>query len=293
MAKIWAFGINKFGSSKHKMKKFMDYHQHYEKLITRARNRILEGYTENHHIIPKCQGGSDHPENLVRLTAREHYIAHQLLAKMHPENYSLQFAANMMTVGPNRRGNRQYGWLKERFSAAMSEIGRTRIGEKNPMWGRQQGQHVKDAVKSANTGMIRTDAHREAISRAQTGKQMSEETRRKISEKLTGREFSDSTRKKMSKSQKGKKRSEEFCRRRSELTSGENNPMYGKGHLISGENNPMYGRKHSYETRKKISEKGSGKNHSQYGTMWITDGNTAKKIKKDELIPPGWRKGRK
>lgn len=37
-----------------------------------------------------------------------------------------------------------------------------------------------------------------------------------------------------------------------------------------------------------------GKDNSQYGTMWITDGINNKKIKKDvDFIPDGWYKGRK
>ena len=36
-----------------------------------------------------------------------------------------------------------------------------------------------------------------------------------------------------------------------------------------------------------------GVNNSQYGTMWITNGNKNKKIKKTEHIPEGWNKGRK
>lgn len=41
-----------------------------------------EGYGENHHIIPKCIGGCNSPENIVKLTAKEHYIVHKLLIKM-------------------------------------------------------------------------------------------------------------------------------------------------------------------------------------------------------------------
>ena len=44
-----------------------------------TRNSI---YTENHHIIPECLGGIDSLDNLVHLTAREHFIAHVLLTKM-------------------------------------------------------------------------------------------------------------------------------------------------------------------------------------------------------------------
>ena len=48
----------------------------------RAKNQILSGYCERHHILPKCLGGSNDPANLVRLTAREHFICHLLLTRM-------------------------------------------------------------------------------------------------------------------------------------------------------------------------------------------------------------------
>lgn len=55
----------------------------YEKLIEKAQLRQnLSGYSELHHIIPRSFGGLDCESNLVRLTAREHYIAHALLWKM-------------------------------------------------------------------------------------------------------------------------------------------------------------------------------------------------------------------
>jgi len=60
----------------------MDYKRIYEELIGKAKCRKKPaGYVEKHHIIPKWQGGSNGPSNLVWLTAREHYIAHLLLAK--------------------------------------------------------------------------------------------------------------------------------------------------------------------------------------------------------------------
>ena len=39
------------------------------------------GYFEEHHILPKSLNGTDRPENLVNLTAREHFIAHALLIR--------------------------------------------------------------------------------------------------------------------------------------------------------------------------------------------------------------------
>ena len=53
----------------------------YDSIIQKAKNRILNCYKEKHHILPKCLGGKDNQENLVELTAREHFIVHMLLCK--------------------------------------------------------------------------------------------------------------------------------------------------------------------------------------------------------------------
>lgn len=59
------------------------------------------------------------------------------------------------------------------------------------------------------------------------------------------------------------------------------------------------GKKHTEKSKKLISEKNSlnqrGKNNSQYGTCWITNGKENKKIKKesiDEYLIKGWKRGR-
>jgi len=64
-------------------------------------------------------GGTDDPENLVQLTPEEHYVAHQLLVKMYPENFGLVSAAMFMAGGERRVRNKVYGWLKKRYSEYM------------------------------------------------------------------------------------------------------------------------------------------------------------------------------
>jgi len=60
----------------------VNYIRIYNSLIDNARSRLfIEGYCEAHHITPKSMSGSDDDSNLVNLTAREHFIAHYLLAK--------------------------------------------------------------------------------------------------------------------------------------------------------------------------------------------------------------------
>ena len=80
-------------------------------------------------------------------------------------------------------------------------------------------------------------------------------------------------------------------------------PVYVKqiGQKISeankGKHGIFKGKKHSQESRKKMSLSSKGKTvgekNSQYGTIWITNGQENKKIKKDSTIPSGWYKGRK
>lgn len=52
----------------------MDYQKIYSNLIQKRKSVLLENqYTEKHHIVPKCLGGSDDEDNLVVLTPEEHF----------------------------------------------------------------------------------------------------------------------------------------------------------------------------------------------------------------------------
>jgi hypothetical protein len=100
----------------------MNYHKIYDQIIARGKERALEGYKERHHITPRCMGGSDEVINLVDLTPEEHYLCHQLLVKMYPNNHNLIFAVVMMSG--HKRGNttnKLYGWCKRRSMQPRSE----------------------------------------------------------------------------------------------------------------------------------------------------------------------------
>lgn len=98
----------------------MNYQKIYQNLIERAKNRKLAGYKEVHHIVPRCLGGSNNAENLIDLTPEEHYVAHQLLVKIYPNNEKLLYAAIMMCS--NRVNNKLYGWLRRKMSGTQSVI---------------------------------------------------------------------------------------------------------------------------------------------------------------------------
>jgi hypothetical protein len=53
----------------------------HDNIIAKGKNRVLTGYKEIHHILPRSLGGKDRKANLVALTAKEHFIIHILLCK--------------------------------------------------------------------------------------------------------------------------------------------------------------------------------------------------------------------
>lgn len=74
----------------------MDYRKIYADFIaSRQRSGVIVGYTELHHIVPRSLGGSDEVDNLIRLTARDHFFAHCCLAKIHGSE--MWTALNLMT----------------------------------------------------------------------------------------------------------------------------------------------------------------------------------------------------
>jgi hypothetical protein len=101
------------------MKSAAYYKAIYEKIVNRAKTRdSIVGYIENHHIIPRCMGGTDERENIVALTPEEHYVCHQLLVKIYPNHVGLWRAVYIMTYttksNSGRKGNKMYGWLKRK-----------------------------------------------------------------------------------------------------------------------------------------------------------------------------------
>ena len=63
----------------------MNYKKLYFNIIRNRRNNPLpsDEYGETHHIKPRSFGGLDTPNNLIRLSAREHFVVHFLLYKMY------------------------------------------------------------------------------------------------------------------------------------------------------------------------------------------------------------------
>lgn len=197
----------------------MNYEKIYEQIISRRKIELFEGYTERHHIIPKCLGGTDEDENLVNLSAREHFIVHLLLVKMHPQNLKLLYAANLMShYKKTNINNRIYSWLKEKINnspgpntgTTMSDLAKQKISEFNK--GKVLSEESKQKISLKNKGRKFTEEHRKKLSEAKKGKtskrinfKHSEETKKKMS----AWKRSDKLKQRLSEVNKGKKLSEE------------------------------------------------------------------------------------
>lgn len=107
----------------------MNYERVYRALILKRQlNKLSKKgsvYCERHHIIPKCLGGSDLKNNLVNLTAREHFIAHMLLWKWlkHPKLFdAIFYMANVFVNNKKIKiSSRLYETLRKEISLKRSK----------------------------------------------------------------------------------------------------------------------------------------------------------------------------
>lgn len=123
---------------------FLDnkYTKWYFSIIEESAKQSPEGYFERHHIIPRCLNGSDDKSNIIKFSARKHFICHWLLTKMvpinTPEYYSL-YKAFVLMSGQSENQQR-YAIPSILFEQMKIEISRIKsislIGEKNSRFGK-------------------------------------------------------------------------------------------------------------------------------------------------------------
>jgi len=146
----------------------MDYQWHYDQLILTRKNRIAENntYYESHHIIPKSMGGNNTDENLILLTAREHFIAHWLLWRIHRNRqtafafFCMQNWKNKKTQGNQRcKSARSYQEAREAYSKFLSEFqsGKKKKFAKRRPHSNETKQKMSDKKKGVSLGKISDD----------------------------------------------------------------------------------------------------------------------------------------
>lgn len=199
----------------------------YNRIIENAKHRISidSEYYEIHHIIPKCMNGSNTTQNLVKLTAREHYVCHILLVKMVDDknfNIRLRYALSFMSATTGK----QYSYIRKIIRDNM-------VGENNPRYGKTQSIETKEKI--SNNAKIRyANGQVPSFKGCKHKPETIEAMKQKLSKMMSGQNNPFY----------GKKHSEETRQHISEILKGK----------MVGEANPFYGKKHSEETRQHISE---------------------------------------
>lgn len=240
----------------------MNYQTHYNNLID-SRKKLFRkkgdgNYYESHHIIMKSMGGTDDSENLILLTAKEHFLAHKILHEIY-KNRSTAYALFRLCLYDNENkikitSGRSYEYARKIYSVYASETMKSlwedpdtreklSIANGNKNRGRKHTEQSRKNMSDAHKGF---KPKRESIEKARisnTGKKRTEDLKRKMSELHKGRKYSEEIRKKMSDSAKtrivsedmkaliAKKASERFSKPRVEfeLISPEGNISVFKG----------------------------------------------------------------
>lgn len=202
------------------------YTKWYFDIVTHARHRTITEYVEKHHIIPKSIGGSNLPDNIVRLTMREHFVCHQLLIRMlsGEDKYKMTHAAWRLAHQKGQKiTSKQYENLKTVRSKEMT--GRKNPGVSAALTGRKVPLDViakrvatVTGVKRPATSIALKGKSNPAVSAALTGRKQSAESVKKRSESLKGKPSGAL----------GRKQSEEEKRLRSTIMSGRPSPHKGK-----------------------------------------------------------------
>jgi hypothetical protein len=184
------------------------YTKWYDSIIVNAKTRPTTGYIERHHIVPKSLGGTNEKDNLVRLTAREHFVCHLLLTKM-TDGYNkikmLHALGKFVQTNHLQHRNltaRQYDIARTAIIEARTGTKRPGIGgvkKGNVPWnkGIKQGPHSEESNKKRSvtlTGRKRTDEFCQKVSEGKkghksgmTGKKHSKETLQKMKESALAR----------------------------------------------------------------------------------------------------------
>ena len=158
------------------------YTKTYNQITTRAISRIIVGYRENHHVVPRSMGGTNAKSNIVSLTAREHFICHWLLTKMvtGADRAKMVYALRMMRVSNDLQNRyetkitaRVYEKYKKEHAINLSIM---RAGR--PAWNKGIPQSEEHKQKNREAALKRPPRTNESIAKGllkTVGRKRSEE----------------------------------------------------------------------------------------------------------------------
>ena len=145
------------------------YRHWYDQIIERARSRDLVEGTEKHHILPKAFGGKNDAENIVRLTYREHFLAHWCLPKFTTGEHRRKMLYALGYMHASKTAELITGWRFAIIKKARhdSQVGSKRSDETRAKISAKHSTPEARAKKSADhKGRKHTPEHSASISAA-------------------------------------------------------------------------------------------------------------------------------
>jgi len=214
----------------------MNYLSKYIKLIRNAQSReIAPEFFEEHHIFPESIYGKN--SYTVKLSSREHYIAHLLLYKALKTRYGATHHRTAKMAYALWRINTAKIRIegKKSTESILYRMAKNAFIENHPLLGKKHSEQTKLKIGMANSGRLIGDKNpmygKFGSNHPRFGQQHTEESKEKI----------------------GRSR------------RGEKHPMFGK----TGDKNPFFGKVHTEESLKVMSKKASRNNR---GRKWWTNG---------------------
>jgi len=144
----------------------MNYQKIYNQICERAKieldirinNRISKlEYYESHHILPKCMGGSGltsqwKHDNIVLLTAKEHFLCHRLLCEIYPDNTKLILAVHRLIYSKSSTNKKDIFLSCRFYDYFRKEHIKSITGSGNPMYGKFHTLEAKSKMSEAKKG---------------------------------------------------------------------------------------------------------------------------------------------
>lgn len=150
------------------------YAKWYFSIMAKAKIRDISGYTylEKHHIKPKSIGGNNTKDNLVLLTAKEHFVAHRLLVKFVEKRHKPKMLRAVWSMA------RAHQRMHRPLTSRQFEIARKACAEAASLFRHTENSKMK--IRQSHLGRKRSEQHRINIGLVSKGRKWSEEAKAKL-----------------------------------------------------------------------------------------------------------------
>lgn len=209
--------LNKIATNQHNLKRYC------RVIHIFIKRKISDNGSQKHHIIPRCilqdLCMDDFPENIVKLTPKQHKFVHKILTRAFPRHRlssasNFPYASGFIAVYDNNVESTirvpiedYYNDIVDRFihpAKGFINLIHIESGEKIRVLSEEKGYYENLGYQHPNKGKKKPEGFSEKLRMANLGKKHSDTTKEKLRIANTGKKVSEDALKNMSIAQKGK-----------------------------------------------------------------------------------------